>query len=82
MKPAVLTGDHFIVGDVACAEGALAAGCRFFGGYPITPATEIAEHMSARLPEVGGTVRISHDGHLLVPLNKFLDGFGNDVLML
>lgn len=55
MKPAVLTGDHFIVGDVACAEGALAAGCRFFGGYPITPATEIAEHMSARLPEVGGT---------------------------
>ena len=55
MKPAVLTGDHFIIGDVACAEGALAAGCRFFGGYPITPATEVAEHMSARLPEVGGT---------------------------
>jgi len=39
---------------VACAEGALAAGCRFFAGYPITPATEIAEHMSRRLPEVGG----------------------------
>jgi len=55
MKPAVLTGDHFIVGDVACAEGALAAGCRFFGGYPITPATEVAEHMAQRLPEVGGT---------------------------
>jgi 2-oxoglutarate/2-oxoacid ferredoxin oxidoreductase subunit alpha len=55
MKPAVLTGEHFIVGDVACAEGALAAGCRFFGGYPITPATEVAEHMSERLPEVGGT---------------------------
>lgn len=44
-----------MTGDIACAEGALAAGCRFFGGYPITPATEIAEHMSARLPEVGGT---------------------------
>lgn len=44
-----------MTGDVACAEGALAAGCRFFGGYPITPATEIAEHMSERLPEVGGT---------------------------
>lgn len=44
-----------MTGDVACAEGALAAGCRFFGGYPITPATEIAEHMSGRLPEVGGT---------------------------
>ncbi|VBB45206.1 2-oxoglutarate synthase subunit KorA [uncultured Desulfatiglans sp.] len=55
MKPAVLTGEHFMTGDVACAEGALAAGCLFFGGYPITPATEIAEHMSERLPEVGGT---------------------------
>jgi 2-oxoglutarate/2-oxoacid ferredoxin oxidoreductase subunit alpha len=55
MKPAVLTGEHFITGDVACAEGALAAGCRFFGGYPITPATEIAEHMAVRLPDVGGT---------------------------
>jgi 2-oxoglutarate/2-oxoacid ferredoxin oxidoreductase subunit alpha len=55
MKPAVLTGEHYMTGDEACAEGALAAGCRFFGGYPITPATEIAEHMSERLPEVGGT---------------------------
>ncbi|MFH1488277.1 MAG: 2-oxoacid:acceptor oxidoreductase subunit alpha, partial [Pseudomonadota bacterium] len=55
MKPAVLTGEHFMTGDVACAEGALAAGCLFFGGYPITPATEVAEHMSGRLPEVGGT---------------------------
>ncbi len=51
---AVLTGTHFLSGDLACAEGALAAGCRFFGGYPITPATEIAERMSRRLPEVGG----------------------------
>jgi 2-oxoglutarate/2-oxoacid ferredoxin oxidoreductase subunit alpha len=55
MKPAVLTGVHYMTGDEACAEGALAAGCRFFGGYPITPATEIAEHMAERLPEVGGT---------------------------
>ena len=55
MRPAVLTGEHFMTGDVACAEGALAAGCRFFGGYPITPATEVAEHISAHLPEVGGT---------------------------
>ncbi|MCP4682907.1 MAG: 2-oxoacid:acceptor oxidoreductase subunit alpha [Desulfobacterales bacterium] len=55
MKPEILTGEHFITGDVACAEGAVAAGCRFFGGYPITPATEIAEHISSRLPEVGGT---------------------------
>ncbi len=51
----VLTGEHFMTGDIACAEGALAAGCRFFGGYPITPATEIAEQISLRLPRVGGT---------------------------
>jgi len=55
MNPAVLTGEHFMTGDVACAEGALAAGCRFFGGYPITPATEVAEQMSERLPDIGGT---------------------------
>ena len=41
-------------GDEACAEGALAVGCRFFAGYPITPATEVAERMSRRLPDVGG----------------------------
>jgi 2-oxoglutarate ferredoxin oxidoreductase subunit alpha len=41
-------------GDTACAEGAICAGCRFFGGYPITPATEIAERMARRLPQVGG----------------------------
>lgn len=51
---AVLTGTHFINGDQACCEGALAAGCRFFAGYPITPATEIAESISRRLPELGG----------------------------
>jgi 2-oxoglutarate ferredoxin oxidoreductase subunit alpha len=44
----------FINGDEACAEGAISAGCRFFAGYPITPATEIAERMSLRLPQVGG----------------------------
>jgi 2-oxoglutarate ferredoxin oxidoreductase subunit alpha len=41
-------------GNEACAEGALYAGCRFFGGYPITPSTEIAEILSVRLPKVGG----------------------------
>jgi 2-oxoglutarate ferredoxin oxidoreductase subunit alpha len=51
----VLTGKHFISGDTACAEGAIAAGCRFFAGYPITPATEVAERMSERLHEIGGT---------------------------
>jgi 2-oxoglutarate ferredoxin oxidoreductase subunit alpha len=47
-------GQFFVTGDVACAEGAISAGCRFFAGYPITPATEIAEKMSERLPHVGG----------------------------
>lgn len=50
----ILTGEHFINGDEACAEGAIAAGCRFFAGYPITPATEIAERMARRLPQVQG----------------------------
>ncbi len=50
----LLTGEHFMLGDHAAAEGALLAGCRFFAGYPITPATEVAERMSVRLPQVGG----------------------------
>ena len=50
----VLAGKHFMHGDQACAEGAIVAGCRFFAGYPITPSTEIAEHLARRLPEVNG----------------------------
>lgn len=42
-------------GNYATAEGAIAVGCRFFGGYPITPSSEIAHYMSRRLPQVGGT---------------------------
>jgi len=41
-------------GNTACAEGAIAAGCRFFAGYPITPSTEIAEVLARRLPQIGG----------------------------
>jgi len=41
-------------GNEACAMGAIYAGCRFFGGYPITPSTEIAEHFARKLPTVGG----------------------------
>ncbi|GAB4183819.1 MAG: 2-oxoacid:acceptor oxidoreductase subunit alpha [Calditrichia bacterium] len=44
----------FLQGNEACVEGAIAAGCRFFAGYPITPSTEIAEKMSAELPKVDG----------------------------
>jgi len=51
----VLTGVHFIDGDHACCEGALAAGARFAAGYPITPSTEIVERFAARVPTVGGT---------------------------
>lgn len=54
VQPRVRTGDHFMLGDHACAEGALAAGLDFFAGYPITPSTEIAEHIAARLPPIGG----------------------------
>jgi 2-oxoglutarate ferredoxin oxidoreductase subunit alpha len=50
----LLAGEHFLLGDYAAAEGAIMAGCRFFAGYPITPATEIAERMSTRLPQVDG----------------------------
>ncbi|HTN51576.1 MAG TPA: 2-oxoacid:acceptor oxidoreductase subunit alpha, partial [Anaeromyxobacter sp.] len=44
----------FDTGNAAITEAAIAAGCRVFAGYPITPATEIAENMSRRLPQVGG----------------------------
>ncbi len=54
-NPAVLTGRHFMQGNIACAEGVVAAGCRFAAGYPITPASEVAERLAQRLPTLGGT---------------------------
>ncbi len=51
----VLTGSHFLDGDHACCEGALAAGARFSSGYPITPSTEVVERFAARVPTIGGT---------------------------
>jgi 2-oxoglutarate/2-oxoacid ferredoxin oxidoreductase subunit alpha len=50
----VLTGNHFIDGDHAACEGALAAGCRFVAGYPITPSTEVVERFASRIPRIGG----------------------------
>jgi len=50
----VLVGVHFMDGDHACCEGALAAGCRAAFGYPITPSTEVVERIARRLPLVGG----------------------------
>ncbi len=44
----------FWQGNIATAEGAIDAGCRFFAGYPITPSSEILHHLSNRLPQIGG----------------------------
>jgi 2-oxoglutarate/2-oxoacid ferredoxin oxidoreductase subunit alpha len=52
---AVLTGAHFLDGDHAACEGALAAGANFAAGYPITPSTEVVERFAARAPVVGAT---------------------------
>ncbi len=49
-----MSGLHFMLGNYALVEGALSAGCDFFAGYPITPANEISEMMSKRLPLLGG----------------------------
>ena len=48
------SGLKILQGNEACVEGAIAANCKFFAGYPITPASEIAEHMSIRLPQNDG----------------------------
>ena len=50
-----MSEELFIQGNEACAKGAIAAGCRFFAGYPITPSTEIAETLARELPKVGGS---------------------------
>ena len=54
MKKSNFHGEYFVQGNIACAEGAISAGCRFFGGYPITPASEVAERMAHRLPQLDG----------------------------
>jgi len=47
-------GTHYFSGNEAAAEGAIAAGCRFYAGYPITPSSELMERIAVRLKEVGG----------------------------
>ncbi|NOZ42339.1 MAG: 2-oxoacid:acceptor oxidoreductase subunit alpha, partial [Alphaproteobacteria bacterium] len=51
-----MTGQNTVnlQGNKACALGAIAAGCRFFAGYPITPSSEIAENLARELPAIGG----------------------------
>jgi 2-oxoglutarate ferredoxin oxidoreductase subunit alpha len=48
------SGEYYYFGSDACLEGAIFAGCRYYAGYPITPASEIMEKAAARLPQVGG----------------------------
>lgn len=47
-------GRHLMMGNIATAEGAISSGLKFFGGYPITPSTEVIEHLALRLPQIGG----------------------------
>jgi 2-oxoglutarate ferredoxin oxidoreductase subunit alpha len=54
VKSSFPTGTHYLSGNEAAAEGAIAAGCRFYAGYPITPSSELMERMAVRLREAGG----------------------------
>ncbi len=63
--PSVLApGHYFMQGDEACAEGAIAAGCGFYAGYPITPATEIMEHIVRRFQALGGRIFMQMEDEL------------------
>jgi 2-oxoglutarate ferredoxin oxidoreductase subunit alpha len=53
-KKRLMTGTHFLMGNFACAEGAIAAGCGFVSGYPITPASEVVNRLAQRIPKLGG----------------------------
>ncbi|MHA2168832.1 MAG: 2-oxoacid:acceptor oxidoreductase subunit alpha [Candidatus Kariarchaeaceae archaeon] len=64
MSNRVMTGEHFILGDYAIAEGALAAGCSFFAGYPITPASQVPERISRRMLEIENTEYIQMEDEI------------------
>ncbi len=49
-------GRYFLSGNIASAEAAILAGCRFYAGYPITPSSDLMEHLARRFPQVGGTL--------------------------
>ncbi len=57
----ILTGSHFESGNVAIAEGAIAAGLHGYFGYPITPSSTVMEHIASRLPKVGGSFLQAED---------------------
>lgn len=50
----LVPGEYYLSGNVAAAEGAIAAGCRYYAGYPITPSSDIMEHIAARFSETEG----------------------------
>ncbi len=54
IKASLPPGRYYFSGNEAVAEGAIAAGCRFYGGYPITPSSETMERMAHRLGQIGG----------------------------
>lgn len=54
MERSISAGMHFMLGNHAAVVGAIAAGCKFFAAYPITPASEVAERMAQSLPVTGG----------------------------
>ncbi|MBM4429769.1 MAG: 2-oxoacid:acceptor oxidoreductase subunit alpha [Chloroflexi bacterium] len=63
--PSVLRpGRHFLQGDEACAEGAIAAGCNYYAGYPITPASEIMEHLCRRFARMPGRVFVQMEDEI------------------
>lgn len=65
MIPSALEpGRYFMQGDEACAEGAIAAGCDFYAGYPITPASEVMETIARRFREIDGRVFIQMEDEL------------------
>ena len=57
----IRTGTHFMMGNQACAEGVIAAGCGFAAGYPITPASEVFNELARKLPKAGGTLLQTED---------------------
>jgi 2-oxoglutarate ferredoxin oxidoreductase subunit alpha len=64
-RPVTLNpGRYFFQGDEACAEGAIAAGCNYYAGYPITPASEIMEHICRRFAQLPGRVFIQMEDEI------------------
>ncbi len=64
-QPSILKpGRYFFQGDEACAEGAIAAGCNYYAGYPITPASEIMEHICRRFAQLPGRVFIQMEDEI------------------